>query len=656
MAKIDWDKSVLEGEASKESFGLDPQGNLVSTSESPLPEIGGLLGGIGGALLTRNPVGMREGQLLGTGLVRQFGPSLAGSTIGTGVGLGAEALLTGQPSQERILGSLAENAAWDIGGNLAFSIAGKTVKLGKDILDKAGITKAGAFDNPNIAAQAFLSEKGATLTRSQLTGGNLDKFIEEISRGGTGKGAFETQQKNVGKAVIGGIEDVKNALKTSPAFQTALLQNEPLSRAAGENFQNLINTARTDFKEVYKPFYQKLSTDLNAFVDLKPVKEQAQAEWNRLAKSNFAGAGAEKRKVLEDILSQKDMVDFGVAHDLRSNFGAAAQDSIEKGGKATALSSAYSKAENQITSQMDTAFAYKRKELANTPYTKSLVNEYNVTRDRYKEGMQGLYNTTITQAMENSPSKAGAYIFDLAETEKATDLFKAITQIDKYSVSQGSKGSQIMNDFKYGFLDQAMSSPEKIKAFAGKVTKDSPTFDPETQRAFYKLFKNEAKPLEDILNAANLGLEGTQSGMAAFLRNKATITGGQAALGTLGYLALPADMKSENLPETLIAAGTFIITPRLLAKASTNKEAVNALAGLAKGSSNPRFTGAAAAKFVDRLNETGVIDSEYIKEVNSLFGPQPNVQQPVSNVPSTGPINWDNVIQNIPEKNPITNE
>jgi hypothetical protein len=38
----------------------------------------------------------------------------------------------------------------------------------------------------------------------------------------------------------------------------------------------------------------------------------------------------------------------------------------------------------------------------------------------------------------------------------------------------------------------------------------------------------------------------------------------------------------------------FLITPRLLAKAATNKEAVSALADLSRASSNPKFGGAAA--------------------------------------------------------------
>lgn len=646
MAKIDWDKSVLEagGPPSDIQYEATPQGGVAPITTSPLPEIGGLLGGVGGAMLTRTPVGAAEGRILGTALGRQFVPSLAGSTAGTAAGLAAETALTGQITPERVVGSLAENAAWDIGGNLAFAIGSKIYRIGADQLAKFGVSKEGSFGDAKIAAQKFLADRGATLTRSQLTGSNLDQFFEEISKGGTGIGVYRQQQENVAKALSKGMEEVKTTLNTSEAFNQALRADEPLTRAAGENFQNLISTARDSFKDTYRPFYQKLTEDLNAFVDLKPLKREAQKELDFLAKSKFAGAGAERRQVLEDILRQDDMIDFGVAHDLRSNFLSASQDKLSAEGKATALSAAYSKAGASITNAMDNAFSYRNRELKNTPYINKLINDYKNTQNAYREGTAALFGETINTAMSKAPSKAGAYVFDLAETEKSTDLFKAITAVDKYATAQGKQGAQVLNDFKYGFLEQGLSSPEKIKKFATDIEQN-----PETRRAFYKLFKSEAKPLQDIINAADIGLENTQSGIAAFLRNKATITGGQAAVGTLGYLALPSDMQEklkENLPETILSAGAFILTPRLIAKAATNPKAVSALADLSKASNNPRFAGAAAAKLVDRLNETGIIDSDYVREVS-------NILNPVGTAPATpamsaplpaGAINWDEVV------------
>jgi hypothetical protein len=639
MSTIDWDAAVQSYQSGPQ-FKATPEGIVETPPPTPLPELLGLAGGVGGALLTRSPQGAAAGRTGAMALGRQFAPSLFGSSVGTALGLGAESAF--QPvSPERAGMAMLENAAWDVGGNLVATVAGKTYRVGKDALESLGLTKAGNFGDAKVAAQKFLSERNATLTKGQLTGSPLDQFVEYVSKGGTGMDIYKTQQEKVAQAVTQGVEDVKKSLETSPAFQQALKADQPLTRAAGENFQALITTARDSFKETYRPFYQKLSTDLNAFVDMKPIKREAQAEYDRLVKSKFAGAGADRKTVLEDILKQDDLVDFGVAHDLRSNFGAAARDAIETGGKSTTLSSAYSKFESKINSAMDNAFSYKRKELAGTPYTQKLVNDYRNTQSAYREGMDGLYNETITEGMKASPSKVGSYIFDLTETEKSTALAKAITQIDKYASQQGRQSGQILGDFKYGFMEQALSSPEKIKKFASDLDQN-----PETRRAFYKLFKNEAAPLKEILNAADIGLENTaQSSAAAFLRNKATITGGQALIGTVGYFTLPSEMRdklADNLPEAALSAGAFIITPRLLAKVSTNKEAISALVDLNKASQNPKFGGAAAAKLVDRLNKTGIIDSEYISEVDSLFGqPKTTTIQPQE----TQKINWDELVK-----------
>ena len=97
---------------------------------------------------------------------------------------------------------------------------------------------------------------------------------------------------------------------------------------------------------------------------------------------------------------------------------------------------------------------------------------------------------------------------------------------------------------------------------------------------------------------------------------------------------------ADKLPAAALTAGAFILTPRFMARAATNKDAVNALAGLAKGAKDPAFGGAAAAKFIDQLNKSGVIDSEYMNEVDALFGP--TRQQTTPQVEQR--INWNEVV------------
>ena len=646
MSKIDWDeaakqKSVLEPGGDQRGYVAGTYGPVPIELTTPLPEIGGLLGGIGGALLSKNPAGARVGQTAGQAFVRTLIPSLTGSTIGTAVGLGGESLF--QPvSGGRALGALIENAAWDVGGNLVFAVGGKTIRLGKDALDALNITRAGTFDDAKVAAQQYLSQRGGTLTRGQLTGRPIDAFMENIAASGTGAPVFAQQQQGVRTAISKGVEELKGTLQVSPTFTAALKADEPLSRAAGENFQSLINTARADFKDKYRPFYESLSKDFGVFVDMRPVKAAAQSELDRIGRIKDIDAANERKTVLEQILKQDNSIEFGAAHDLISAFKQSASEAVVPGVGSTAKGAAYTTFASQVEKQMDNVIDLSKKQLG-----PDLVNQYKQVKKNYREGTQGLFNETINTAMDLSASKTGAYIFDLAETEKSTDLFKAITQVDKYAAKAGPDASkQVLGDFKYGFLNQAFSSPEKVQAFASKITKGSENYDDELNKAFFKLFKNEANDIKDILNAANIGLDTVGTGAGNYLRNKGVLAGTAALGGGFGYIVAPEGV-TEKLPDILATAGVFLITPRLLAKAATNKEAVSALADLSRASNNPKFGGAAAAKLIDRLNASGIIDSEYLNEVNTFLN-SPDARQTGTTTPATAPvenrINWDTAV------------
>lgn len=623
----------------------------VAASLSPLPDVRGegalptALGIVGGVIPAVRPIAALERVAAGAPAVtRPFIPSLVGSTAGTVAGTGAEALLGGFGAQQfgqNLVSNVLENAAWDVGGNLLATVGGKTFKIAKSVFSPSAVNKA----DPRIAAQEFLSGRGATLTRSQLTGDEIARSVEEVAKGGFAVGAFRAQQEGVEKAISQGVQEVKDTLQTSDAFRQAILTEEPFTRAAGENFQNLISTARTEFKDRYRPFYQGLTESNGVFVDLRGVKQQAQQEYDRLAKAKFAGASADRKTVLEDILKQEDYVDFGVAHDIRSNFSGAAADLKQPGKGPTTKEAAYSKYSNAIETAMDNAVLVTSAKPGQfgtfqTQLSKDVVDEYNKVKRLYKQGQNSLFNETIATAMDLQPSKVGAFLADLSESEKFTDLAKAMAAVDEYVKKQGADSATLLNDVKYSFLEKNLSTPEKTAAFARKLEEDK-----DLKSSFYKLFRSEANQLKQVLNAADIGLESGGS-KATYLRNK-IVGAGVGGASILGYLALPEDIQSrieDKLPGAIASAGAIIITPRLLAKASTNKEAMNALAGLSKTTNQPRYGGALSAKLVDQLNKSGIIDSEYINEVNSFFNPQAEPQTTTPQ-PSSGAINWEEYIK-----------
>lgn len=618
--------------------------------ESILPALGGALGGIAGGLLIKNPM---LGQTAGRAFVGSLIPSLAGSTAGTVAGTALERGIVGdlvsQEGAKQLIGNVLENAAWDVGGNLVFSAAGKTYRIGKDILSKVGVSKQGGLLGSEMdatkAAQEFLSKRGGTLTMGQIEGTPGLQAMEAVLKGGSGAGEFVKQQKGVKTALQQGIDEVLSTLDVSPAFAQAMKEDEPLKMAAGENFQNLISTARSEFKDTYRPFYNSLSQDLGVYVDMRPVKQKAKEELLRIEKIKGAGASADRKEVLTQILNQEDFLDFGAAHDLRSGFGGAANDLTMPGKNATSKEAAYRAYEDEVSKEMKKSFqlAYSTQgqydtlmqrglqgveqpqagttlgsgfnpPKERTALSKELMQEYEKVTQAYKTGMQGLYNGTITAAMKASPSKVGAYLADLTEPEKFKDLYKAVAEIDRYATKETSKNA--LNDLKYTFLSDTLGTPEKAYKFAQNLKQDE-----DLTKAFYRMFRSEASAIKQVLNAADLGLQ-ANTGARYYLDNRLAGLTYQGTMGIIGYLALPNNVQErlkDNLPEAALSAGALLITPKLLAKAATNKEAMDALVGLSKYKEGNKIGGAMAAKLASQLTKAGIIDSDYVSSVNSVF-------------------------------------
>lgn len=642
--------SVLEPNGDKRGYIASDRGS-VPIEDSPLPAIGGVLGTIGGVALQKAPyvgpvltmgaLGQKMG-LLG-GAARTFGPSLIGSTAGTSGGLLLEGGLQGDmPSSNRVLGELVTNAAFDVGGNLVFGALGKTYKVARENIP---FLKGSSPEEARVAAQQFLADRGATLSQAQLSGKPLDVAIEEVVRGGTGAPVFRTQEKGVREAIDKGVAEFKDRLGVSDSFRMALKQGDPTQMALGDNFINAVNVARDEFKAVHRPFYEKLSQDTGSYVDMRNIKAKAQKEYDRLAQSKFAGAGKDEKAILEDVLAQDDFVDFGIAHDIRSNFGAAARNAIEAGGKGNSTSAKFTQYESGINTAMDDAFkivgsSKKRVEgqglnltqtpaestvamttgktgfnpyLRQTDETKDLVRQYRLNQQSYKEGMDGLYNNTLTKALELEPEAIGSYLFDPKFSSRFREVSKAVAQVDQYAKAD------VVNGLKYGFITQAMSSPDNVL----KLSKQLET-DKGFKEGFDYLFRatGEKEFLTNILNSAKYGLD--EGAMSQLARNRVALEGtrvlAQGGALTGGYLLLPESSKENiksNLPEALSTAGVLLLTPRLVAKAMTNKQAMNALADLAKVQANPKLAGALSAKIYNNLNESGIIDNEYLTEVNN---------------------------------------
>jgi hypothetical protein len=665
-------------------FGVT--GLFPTENQSSLSTIGSIAGGIAPLLFPESKIVAPIMRLTeaAPAVARPFIPSLLGSAAGTTVGTIAEqAILPDQrifstETGKKLLENNLENAAFDLGGNLVFTAFGKVIKAGKDQLTKAGIVPSASFfatpeQEARRAAQEWLSSRGATLTKGQLTGniGTLEGTLK-YSPAST---YFDQQQKAVKEALNAGANDVRSALETSDAFKNALKETELTQMTVGDRFQNAIGEADKLMKEKFAPVYEKIDADQGLRVNLVPLKQEAQKELDKLAQRKFIGAGSDRRKVLEDIIKQDDEVTFGTAHALRSDLLASGREATKEGVPSTVLQKEYYNQAQGIANQMDNIMvltfgneeekAIARKmgliggidqpaglrngqyignnfasiDAMNIGRTKAttanndLLREYFNAQSSYKNAMGGLYSGTMQAALKEEPSAVGGYLFNIDRPERMKDTVKAISEVQKYLPKEQSAG--LKAELQYGYLNKIFGDPNGIATLSKNL--DDKTF----KEGFNYLFQEPTlrKQLLDIANATKYGLE--ESAGSTALRTKfigSAITTATAGVSTLGYLNLPDEIKNKiDLPSALASYGVLYVTPKMLGRALTNKNTMDALAMIPKAQANPKYAGAMATKIADALNRSGILDEEYANDVNKFLHGAPK-QESLQQAPV---INWD---------------
>ena len=709
MAEIDWNvdprkypsmtaapsrEELAAQEQQKEKTRTEIAGSLFTTGLFPsenatsLPVIGGTVGGLLPILFPEAKILSPIAKLTQSApaITRPYLPSLIGSTAGTTAGTLAEQALTpgenifSTVTGKKLLENNLQNAAFDVGGNLVFSAFGKAFKVGKDQLEKSGVPMfSGMTKTPEEearrAAQEWLSSRNATLTKGQLTGDFGTQAIEGTLKYSPGANYFATQQKGVQKALKLGSDEVMNTLETSESFLNTLKQGDPTQMAIGDRFQNAVSEADRLMKQKYAPVYEKIDQDQGLLVNMKPIKDAAQAELDKLAKRNFVGAGAERRKVLEDMLKLDDEVSLGTAHAIRSDLLASGRESIKEGVPSTVLQKEFFNQAQGITNQMDRTMVItfgnkEQKALAqklgliggidqpaglregqylphnitsleqmNLPKTSAnpanndLLREYFNAQTAYKNAMSGLYSGTLQAALKAEPSTVGAYLFDINKPERMRDTFTAIAEMQKYLPKDQSKG--LSAELQYGYLNKIFGDPNGLQNLSKNL--EDKTF----KEGFDYLFREPTvrKKLLDITNAAKYALE--EEAGSTVLRTRligTAIAGATAGTSTLGYLNLPDEVKNKiDLPTAISSFGVLYLTPKMMSRALTNKDGIDALAMLAKSQTNPKYAGAVATKLADSLNRSGILDEQYANEVNTFLHGSPKQQS----LPETQPIDWN---------------
>lgn len=703
MAGINWDEapSITQGPSREEVVNRERQLNqsrmALAGALSPLPvEQATNLPGLGGLLGGVLPFVAPEAAILrpitaltakAPEVARPFIPSLAGSTAGTVAGTLGEQAALGQDflsseTGRKLIANTIENATFDVGGNLVFSALGKTFKVAKGAFKSEGGLSSilPEEEQARRAAQEWLSTRGATLTKGQLTGDVGTQAIEGALKYSSGADAFAKQQANVRKAIEQGSKEVMGILDTSDSFKMALKQGDPTQMAVGDRFQNALKTAEQSMKDQYRPVYERVEKEGDGvFIDMRPIKDNAQQELAKLAKRKFVGSGEDRAAVLRQILEQDDRVPLSVAHGLRSDLMAGARDLQKEGVATTAKEAEYNRQASNLQKSMDSVMvatfgneeekALARKlgmyggidspaglrtgqvmnysqnldqflsKIGMTPATtannKLLLDYFNAQKG-YGDAMKGFYSGTVSSALKAEPSAVGEYLFNTDRPERMRETFGAITQMQKYLPKDQAKG--LTDELRYGYLNRMLSTPEGIADFGKKLQ------DPNFKESFNYLFRNDQqrKAVQDLANAANFGTETSQGSSALRTKGITTAIGAieTAALGAGAYFLLPKEVTDKlDVTNSALSAGVLYLAPKMVSRALTSKEGMDALAMLAKAQKSPKFAGAASAKIADMMNKSGIIDSDYLSASDAWFHGGQQQQQPAAQ-PSKG-INWD---------------
>lgn len=656
-----------------------------------LPTTGGIVGGLMGAKYLAPTLGKLP-------VVGKYLPSLAGSTAGTVAGTVAEqavlgkSILSGETAQ-KIAENAVENAVFDLGGNLVFSAGGKLFNVSKQQLEKTGFKKS-VFDTPDAearkAAQQWLTSgtvPGATLTKGQLTGDTATQMVEGALRVSPGaSNVFSKQQKAVSDRLQEGVNNVFSTLQVSPDFKQAVQQIQAgigtttVPMQVGNRFQELHDLALKNMKSKYSPIYQRMESQGDGLlVDMSALKKEAQTERDSILKregANPTAAGQAKLDILNQIIAKPDSLPFSAAHELRSDLLASARDLTKEGTPATVSEAYYKKFAGKLRDNMDyvavlTFGNEEEKALARKLGLKGgvdqlaglrsgqyigsfkdldtmiptigrtdanvsnndLLRAYWGAQDAYGSAMEGLYSGTMRAALKDAPSFVGDTLFSMKNPDNFKDFQRAMVEMSRYAPDQSKT---MLQEVQYGFLYKMFDSPNSIAEFAKNM--ENKTFKDN----FNFLFRDAKmrEQLNSIANAAKYGLEQEAGGTA--LRTRAITAGvGAAELGAAGllYFTLPDSVKDKLDPTQLAISGTaLVLTPNLVAKAMTNPAAMSALAGLATAQKTPAKYGAVAGKLVDQLNQSGIINSEYLNEVNTLIHGQAEKKQTPT---TTDPLMFD---------------
>jgi hypothetical protein len=592
---VNMQNSVMSPDYMPPSLGQQ----LYRSTVDVLPEMGGMVGGAAGALLTRNPAGVRGGAAVGQQAIR----SLIGAGVGGATGEAGKQALLNQPSVTSLLRSGVEQAVYDGFGTLIFTYGGKAYRFTKDQFKN--LTKSDALPDSAIqAAQQLLAQQklGATLTPYQATGNSVDALKESIARGSfTGKPIITKNEQNVQKAL--------EAAKTTILDDISKEVYDGIS--AGQSFQTAIKTGDAALKARVEPFYDALSSRAGGAFDVTAVDMSALKAYAKKEKDELAGLGGFGATGAEDVFTKINQIDpklsFAKAHRLLSSLKTELRELQRADQPSANAERVLNRAIQTLEGQMDkaggalkgTAMSFDGR--LPTDGTQTLADQYKLYSKFYRDGLNDLYSNTTSRLLNKDPELVGQTVFQSGRVTAFQDVKRALTKAKELNPELNV--TDTINSVRRGYLETLLKS-DNLTNISTKLKND-----PSVRRTFEEILsKDQRERVKTLLLAAERSADvPTSPGALFFAAQQAQATATVLSLGALALSPEAQRIASENPAWATAIAGTIILGPRFLAKAATKPEATNAALQLIKSQSkNIPMSGPVLLKTLQAFDKAGI--------------------------------------------------
>lgn len=536
-----------------------------------LPEMGGMIGGTIGALGTRSPTGARTGAALGSAAVR----SMIGAGTGGATGEAVQQAITGRPSLFGVAQSGVEQATYDAAGNLIFSAGGKAYRVTKDFIKSKLGSETAQIDNALFQADRLLKQEGGFgLTPYQATGGQFEGIMESLSRG-----SF-TAKPIMAKADIATEKAIQSA---KGKILDDITTNIYDSVATGNAFVDSIKAGDKALGDAVRPYYTELGRINTIPVDIRPLQNQALSILNRAERAGGLTLSSNEKAFLTRIAEAGDKVDFGIAHDILSNFKTTARDLKNAAEPDSKLSAQYNSFISQLEKQMDaagsnlkgSAISFEGRLAEDT--TTTLADQYKLYSKLYRESINDLYTDTTAKLLNKDPEFVGKTIYQSGNVTAFEETKKALGRAKQLNPDLNINDT--LNSIRRGYVENLLKNEGTLDKLGSKIESDE-----AIRRTFNTILTKEQQTnVMKLLKAAELSsIRPDQTAPLFFAAQQA-----QAATGIIGAGALIFDSEAQkaaaNSPfATIATAGAVFLGPRFIAKAITNPEATNAAVAMLK--------------------------------------------------------------------------